>query len=428
MAEKLIQSRALQVFQVVRYGALLLSGVLLARSPWAPESLSSYEQVLFFASAITFFWVNGMVQTLLGHANEVNRHGKSRLFFQVFLVLQATALVAALIVWSYLRHGAGNLPQLGPWVALYICIGVPAFLNEYMYLLLGKGWQMIAYGIASALIQIIMVVIPAWMGMPFTYSLYGLLLAAVCRYTWLWVLLGRYAQFRYDYSFLPAFVKMSAPLGIAALVAGMGEYIDGWLVTEYMAKESFAVFRYGAREFPVALLLASALSQSMIANFAVKGEEETLQAIKLRSVRLMHIVFPSAILLMLTSHWLFPFVFGERFGASADVFNVYLLITVSRLTFPQVVVIGRRKHKIIPKVALIEIILNVGISLMLMPTWGMAGIAWGTVIAYSAEKMILILYNHYRLNIFFASYTAVGKLAIYTFVLLISYFAGIYIG
>jgi len=95
---------------------------------------------------------------------------------------------------------------------------------------------------------------------------------------------------------------------------------------------------------------------------------------------------------MLISHWAFPVIFNVSFSGSATIFNIYLLLIVSRLVFPQTILIGLQKNKAIMWASLLEIILNVALSVLFMQFLGLPGVAYGTVCAYVFEKLILMVF------------------------------------
>ena len=94
---------------------------------------------------------------------------------------------------------------------------------------------------------------------------------------------------------------------------------------------------------------------------------------------------------MLVSHWAFPVVFNASFAESSTIFNIYLLLIVSRLLFPQTILIGLQKNRLILGVSFLEIVVNVTLSLWFVQFWGIAGVAFGTVCAYIFEKVVLMV-------------------------------------
>ena len=91
------------------------------------------------------------------------------------------------------------------------------------------------------------------------------------------------------------------------------------------------------------------------------------------------------------------------------------------MIFPQSVLLGLNRRDLILKTAYWEILINVISSLILMWKFGITGIAYGTVIAFLSEKLILI-YRLKNLNIDFQHYTNVIKWTLFTFLTICLYF------
>ena len=73
--------------------------------------------------------------------------------------------------------------------------------------------------------------------------------------------------------------------------------------------------------------------------------------------------------IMLFSRWFYPRLFNPEFHKSAGIFMVYSLLIIPRLLFPQTIVVGRKKTRVTLVAALIEIAINIPLSL-LMIKWG----------------------------------------------------------
>ena len=212
------------------------------------------------------------------------------------------------------------------------------------------------------------------------------------------------------------------PLIISYLIGGSADYIDGLMTTHFFGPEVFAIFRYGAREFPLSLLLANALSTSMI---PVLRESSTINHklgdLKVHSARLMNLIFPFSIILMVGSSWIYPLLFDKRFEASASIFNIYLLLAVSRMIFPQSIALALKVNRTILLISVAEILINVIASYFLMLKWGIIGIAWGTILAYTSEKLLLVLFIKWKHQIPFGEYVPIRKWTLYSLLLILSY-------
>jgi O-antigen/teichoic acid export membrane protein len=132
----------------------------------------------------------------------------------------------------------------------------------------------------------------------------------------------------------------------------------------------------------------------------------------------MHIAFPTMIVLVLCSKWIYPFVFNQAFAPAATYFNYYALLLICRLVFPQTILMALKQNKIVLISATIELFLNVSLSLVLLPSFGILGIIWATIIAYSVDKLFLIAYCKWRLKLDIKAFIPLKTLAGYSLVLL----------
>jgi O-antigen/teichoic acid export membrane protein len=178
----------------------------------------------------------------------------------------------------------------------------------------------------------------------------------------------------------------------------------------------FAWFRYGAKEFPLVLMLANGLSAAMLSEFSTRERmRESIAKIRAKSKRLMHILFPITMIMMLLSRWIYPLIFNENFDKSASIFLVYALLIIPRLVFPQTIIVGRKKTHITLLAAVLELIVNITLSL-LMIKWGykLVGIALSTFIAYIFNNAFLIGYVWVKMKIKPSDYIPLKVYAFYT--------------
>lgn len=425
---KINQISGLQLFQLIRFSTLMLIGVVFAKSGLTTSQIGQYETFLFLASAICFFWLNGLIQGFLPSSKNHSVSGKSAALFNVFYLVTAFAGLSAVFLFLFEKSISGHLlkgsdiPFLN-YLLVYILISSPASLVEYVYLIKNQGKQMIHYAVISYALMFVLVALPPVFGKSIEMSMAGLLTSAAFRLIWLLVLLFRNSVPEIDFTFMRQNLKSAWPLIVSMLLSGSGQYIDGFIITAYFDDATFAVFRYGAREFPLVLLLANAFSSSMLPGFADRVNlKSNLEKIRTNSQKLGFWLFPLSATMMLVSHWAFPIVFNVSFAGSATIFNIYLLLIISRLLFPQTILIGLQKTTAIMWTSFFEIVVNVGISLWLLQYWGIVGVAYGTVIAYVFEKLVLMLFVRNTDEIKVKDYLDVRQHLLYSVLLTAEFF------
>ena len=110
--------------------------------------------------------------------------------------------------------------------------------------------------------------VPVILGMGIETSIWGLIIANAIKFIWLLVLLDRYAEFKFSFAYLKAHFKLGVPLIMSCLLSGSSQYIDGFIASWTSDPAKFAVFRYGAKEFPFTNSLASGLGNAMLTGFS----------------------------------------------------------------------------------------------------------------------------------------------------------------
>lgn len=395
---KLTHISALQIFQLIRFSTLILIGIVFAKNGLATSDIGQYETFLLLAGAVSFFWLNGLIQGFLPTQGEQSVSRKSSALFSIFYLLLVFSGLAVVFILLFENSISGFLLKDSPipflkYLLPYILISSPASLVEYIYLIKKQGKMILFYGFLSFFIMFLLVVLPPVLGFSIEYSMVGLVVSALFRFVWLLVLLFRNSSPIPDFTFIGNQLKYAAPLVLSMFLSGSAQYIDGFIITSYFDDATFAVYRFGAREFPLVLLLANAFSSSMLPGFADRSVLKfNLDKIRQNSQQLAFWLFPLSGILMIISHWAFPIIFNVSFTGSATIFNIYLLLIISRLLFPQTILIGLQKTRAIMWASLIEIVANVALSLWFVQLWGLPGVAYGTICAYILEKLVLMVF------------------------------------
>lgn len=416
----------------MKFTVFLIISIVFTKSHLTRAEIGAWEMFLFISGLVSFFWVTGIIQSLLPlyHRNRTYRKtgdngtGKSPEIFNAFLLLSFFSLMIFAIGHALkgsfsVFNFSGNVPYLN-LLLLYVLLSSPVCLIEYIYLLNNRSHRIFQYGLYTFILQLILVITPVLMGKDIIWAVYGLLAVTGLRWVWLIILLRRYTEMKISSKFMKEHFYLGLPLVITTLISGSAQYIDGIIVSAvYRDPAWFAWFRYGAKEFPLALMLANGLSNAMLPEFSTRTQmKDSLAKIREKSKRLMHICFPSTMVIMLFARWIYPRMFTPEFQKSADIFLLYSLLVIPRLIFPQTIIVGRKKTNITLIAAVLEIALNVPLSL-LMIKWGynIVGVALATFVVYLISKLYLVIYLWAKMKIRPSEYIPVKIYALYSFML-----------
>lgn len=421
---------ALQFIQLTRFATLFIISIAFAKSNYSVEQIGVYEKFLYFSSVLTFFWINALLQSFLANYSIYQKNNEERQYLLHVLLLCFVFSTVILLLFfifeqpfSWFFINAGSIPYKSLFV-FYLLFSPITYFIEYIYLVRKQYKNIYSYGIISYMLQLILVSVPSFIQDTLYYSLLGLLIITIIRLIWLiYLVKAEFYQLRIYPRWLVKILKVSMPLIVGAFIAGLVPYIDGVLVASNFDDVTFAIFRYGSRELPISLLMANAMSNAMVPVISSAASlKHSIEKLKKESIRLMHILFPISIILMLISTPLFRYVFNPVFIESAGIFKIMLLLVISRVLFPQTILLSFRKNNQILTASVIEVLTKIVVSIIFLKWWGLHGIVWGTVIAFFIEKVVLIYFVYKEKGILPSRYIHFRWWAGYTILLLLVYF------
>lgn len=419
-------------YQLLRQGTMLLLAILLAKSQLGTLSIGQYEQVWFMGGALSFFWMIGLQQGLLNQYPRLPAVEQASLLSTAVAVYFAiSAILVGAIVWLPgvvlpLFSGQASLPffQVSAW---FLLLYLPTLLTDTLYVLLNRPMELLVYGLLSFGLQLLLVLWPAYAGGGAASIVLGLMGLSAAKALWLLGLAWRFGNLRWTWAQLRGWWDASFYLMVYSAIGGYITVFNAWMVNwQYAGDErQFALFRYGARELPISLALVSGLNALFLQKVA-ENVQLALPDIRLRSTRLMHFLMPFTLVLMLTSRWWFVALFSREFMASLPVFNTFLLLVISRVIFSFPVLNGLQDKRIALIAACSEALFNVVLCFILVPYWGLLGIALANFFAYGLEKVIYSIRLQRRHQVPVSAYLNVPVWALYTLLLILAWAAQIF--
>ena len=431
----------LQFFQLLRFGTTLFIGILLAKVfGLTTAEISLYEVILFLGNFVSFFWISAGIKSLLSQFSRSKKQETVLLINTSFLLLFLGLIAATLLYFfqTFLIESFTQFEQIQylHLICIYLVFNAPSSIIEYIYLLQKKEAKIFNYGILIFSLQLLAVLLPLLMNWGIEGIFCCLIIWSIFKFGWLLILLvkswkatknEKNTSFIINWSIQKKLLLLLFPLSLHMLIGGGMEYVDGFIVTKFFEDTGmFAIFRYGARELPLVTILTAALTATLIP-LAVENQTEVLSKIKTEVDNLSRWLFPLTIGLMLMSPYLFPLVYNENFAESAKVFNIYLLIISSRILLPQVIIIAKQHNYILVLSALVEVLINLTLSIYWVADYGLEGIAFATVCAYFVNKIILIGYNFIRFKIPLTAYINWKTYIFYNLTLVIFFWISLYL-
>ncbi|MFN4082848.1 MAG: hypothetical protein ACK4K9_04390 [Bacteroidia bacterium] len=428
----LTKYNSLQIYQFLRFGSFFLISILIAKIVFFKHSpeygtllISRFEGLLLISGSVTWFWVSSICNTLIPFYNGSDESTQKKILFNAFVLLTVFSLIAGIVVFviGYYKKFDSDLYQM---FAVVIFFNTPSFLADYIFYLKGKYKSLIYWGIITFSAQIILLCVPIYTRNTLNSAINLWLVLSMLKFNYTIILLMKYASIHVHTRLIFDFMKKVTPFMFSIFLAGSMEYINSYIVQFRGTVNDFTIFRYGAKELPIFLILANTLSNvysGEISNLNKEGKLDlALKKLKKANQRLMRWLFPGTVFLMLISKYFFIYVYHPNLAEGYKIFNIYLLLIVSRMLFPQTIIMGLMKNRIFYLVSTNYLIINVTLSIWFYNLFGITGIAYATVIAYLVEKIMLVIYCKTQ-SIDIRKYTALGEYLIYSIATIAIYFA-----
>lgn len=425
----LTKYNSLQIYQFLRFGAFFLISILLAkitssRGGYGTTIISRYELLLLVSGTVTWFWTSSITNTLIPFFNGSDEEKQSRILFNAFVLLTAFSMLGAIATYI-IGHYHPEDKDLFQMFSVVVFLNTPSYLADFIFYLKGKYRSLIIWGIITFIAQILLLCLPIYLEYSLNLAINMWLILALIKFNYTIILLMKYSTISIHTRLIGEFMVKVIPFMFSILLAGSMDYVNGFIVDYYFDPHDFAVFRYASKELPIFLILANSLSNiysGEIANFYKEGKlEEGLAKLKASSRRLMRWLFPGTILLIFTSKYLFQVAYNKNLEEGFQVFNIYLLLIISRMLFPQTVIMGLMKNRVFYLVSTNYLIINLILSLWFVKlNMGIQGIAYATVIAYLIEKIMLAIYCKMQ-GVDIRKYTPLGEFLVYTAITIIAY-------
>jgi len=413
-----------QYAQILRYVGSLLLSIFLVKSSLDLSQIGAFEIMLFFVHVLSFFWVTGIKDTLVTKYEQTPSSEKETLITTTTYFLFGLSILVSTIFYIFHPQiislfGKNIDVSLFGWLSLYICFSSSSNLVEIVLMLRKKSKVLLHYANINFLFFVIITFLSLWF-----YNTIESLLIVLVVWSFLKFLYNLTLIHKIEFStsakyFTKDFILTSSSFMILALLNHSMDIIDSTLVIHYFSTETFPIFKYGAREIPLSSLLMSSLSTALI---PILAKDTNTTILKQKASTMMHILFPISIVLMFISPYLYSWIYSAEFKESAFIFNIYLLILGSRILLPHTYLLAKGAKKLLIISSIIEIIVNVILSLWWVQFWGIYGLAFATVAAYFLHKLVLLFFVKKHLNLsishmidlkWFYTYNLLAALAFY---------------
>lgn len=194
----------------------------------------------------------------------------------------------------------------------------------------------------------------------------------------------RGVQTEYQKGLPRKFIAYSFPIGVSNIMRVASRWLDKNIVSAYFTPETFAIYANGAVEIPFVGVLASSISSVILPEFSRLskiGDTEGLIRLWHRAiVKTGALLIPLFAFLMVLAPSFLVVLFSERYLQSATPFRIYLLLIPLRCAAYTPILLALGRSKLVMIGALIDVLVNLGLSILLIPKFSYLGPAIATVL------------------------------------------------
>jgi O-antigen/teichoic acid export membrane protein len=374
--------------------SLFILNIGLARAMGA-EGFGAFQQVFMF-SAFFMLMTLGIPETLYFFLPRLTTDERPAFLGQTILFMTGNGIILSLALWFGAPffagiqdnpHIAANLRVFGIYGAFYVASAFadPIFIVfkrvRYLFLL-------------SFLHGLFFIALTGWeyyAGVPAEHLFIAMAVFAAVKFALAIALVYRIRPVIGDI-FLFGGKKMmllqasfAVPVALSNSIDILSTWLDKFVVSIYLGKESLGVFYVGAIEIPfVAVLLTSVYSVvSPVLNSRHHQGDFSGFADLVRKTFAFTAkwIWPLWIYLFVFADRLIPLVFGEGYAGSVVPFRIYLFLMPLRIALYGAIVLALGKPRTVLWTALGALLLNFILNIILVTRLGMAGPAIATVVS-----------------------------------------------
>ncbi|MEN9522581.1 MAG: hypothetical protein RL065_958 [Bacteroidota bacterium] len=395
---------------MLRFAAFLLISILLAKAGASTGLIGSYEYLLMIGGAVSFSWLGGFL-TFYISKTEIKSHAFwYKKTFNFLFIANVIVAVAMVLVYMFFKNSffANVSTTTFSLFIVYHFANNQSYINEHYLLSTDNQKHLLHYG----LLNFFLILVGAGFGFYYISGLNGLLigLAFVSIIKMIYSIIIYVQQndsIQIQKAEVLSFLTQGLIISLSILLGSMGDYIDEFLVNFFYGNETYAVYKIGAREFPLLQLLTNSLATILIVTVTKESLPDAMKIFKDKTAKLIRTIVPILCILILGSKYLFPFFYNQHFNESAMYFNLYTLLVFSRFLFPQSIIIGLGMNKFLMIASVIECFTHVALSFILMKIFGVKGIIVGFLVSYFIDKILLMFFLYQQKKISPFEYTPV---------------------
>ncbi len=366
------------------------------------STMGTYRQIIYLITMAINIFEFGISNSIyrfwnLFYGRERESFAKILLIFTTVLGLLATI---GLILLAPVLSSFYDNPSLKFTLAITSLIplgSIPSMIIRPIYL--SEGHSLFATGLETtfAILSLISIVIPIWLGKSFEYALMMWVSVSLLKFLTIPVLLRKYlfAKSKWiDKDIIIEVTKYLWPIQVGRLPGYVLSYFDKVVMSILLSTQNFAIYSLGAREIPfigtIGYSVSNVLIPQLMQDYQKNNMENIFRRWKIACERSALAIYLPTTFCVVFAEPVVKFLFSSNYAESSIPFRIFALIAYIRVIEYASLAKVVGSSKLIMNSSLISVIVMLVLSFPLTKLFGIAGMAYVVLLSNIVPSFYLL--------------------------------------
>jgi len=378
------------------------------------EEYGTYSQILLVVNLVTTFILFGLPSSInyfLGRAeNEIDKRDFLSTYFTLSLVVSFISGLILVLCVNYISNYFSNpliknflfVLAVYPWSKIFLsCI-------DYICICYKKVTSLMVFRITNSFSLLIIIFIVEEYNLSFSIYMFLYIIVQSIFTIIIFLLVksiaGNIKLFRLDLILVKKILKFAGPVGLATAVGVISIELDKLVIGWFFTTEELAIYTNASRELPITVISSSMVAVVMPKLVSLLKNNKKNEAISLwgSTTSISYII----ICFFATIFWVFAediivLLYSDKFLPGSDVFRVYTLVLLLRVTYFGIILNSIGKTKFIFYSSIASLIMNMLLNYPFYLVFGFLGPAIATVCSIFLVQIIQLIITSYVTGIKF---------------------------
>lgn len=358
---------------------------------------SQITLVTTLGSSIFMLGMPGSINYFLNRAE--NKQEQNKFLSHYFILGTFLSALLALVLFALspliVRYFNNELiytylfvMMLLPWINIF------GSTVDNIFIAYENVMHLMIYRVAYSVCLLMTAIICAWLQVSFLHYMISYVSVQVIFSLYVYIIAQKMAgrfTYKIDLSFVKTIFAFTIPLGLSAVVSTLNIEVDKLLIGGVYDTDTLAIYTNASKELPVNIISLSISTVLMPRIVRMMKNEQKTEAIALwkKSVEISFILLCFfCMILFVFAPQAIKFLYSEKYLPGTDIFRVYALVLLHKVTYFGLVLnaIGKTRKILICSIS--SLVINVVLNIVLFKMFGIIGPALATLVSVFAMSFL----------------------------------------